>query len=257
MGPDVEFALRLCLLFIAAVWAGAQNQIAGGGSFLTLPALMLTGMDARAGNITSTVALFPGQITGGLMARHLTAGLPRLSFRALSIISLVGGGLGAVLLLLTPSSFFQQLVPWLVLFATVAFAWGSFGRKPEAGPHHLSPWAAGAIQFAVATYGGYFGGGIGILMMAAFTLAGMHVRNAAASKNVLAAVINSTAVVVFLFSGEVRCFAAMITCIGALIGSVIGAQMIERINERALRVAIVVVGVLLSIGLFLRSLHVL
>ena len=83
-----------------------------------------------------------------------------------------------MLLLLTPSTFFQQLVPWLVLFATVAFAWGSFGRKPEASPHHFGPWAAGAIQFGIATYGGYFGGGIGILMLAAFTLAGMAVRNA-------------------------------------------------------------------------------
>jgi uncharacterized protein len=256
MGAELELGLRLAVLFVAAVWAGAQNQLAGGGSFLTLPALMLTGMDARAANITSTVALFPGQITGGLMARHLTGGLERLSFRALSIISLIGGGFGAILLLLTPSSFFQQLVPWLVLFATLAFAWGTFGRKPDAGSHRLSPWAAGMIQFAVAIYGGYFGGGIGILMLAAFTLAGMPVRNAAATKNVLAAAINSTAVVVFLLSGEVRWFAATITCIGALIGSVIGARMVEQINERLLRVAIVVIGTLLSIGLFLRAAHV-
>src|SRR5690242_9023075 len=157
MGSELDYTLRLVVLFVAAVWAGAQNQLAGGGSFLTLPALMLTGMDARAANITSTVALFPGQITGGLMARQLTAGLKRLSFRALSIISLIGGGLGAVLLLLTPSNFFQQLVPWLVLFATLAFAWGSFGRKPVANPHHLRPWATGLMQLAIATYGGYFG----------------------------------------------------------------------------------------------------
>jgi uncharacterized protein len=256
MGPELEYTLRLVILFVAAVWAGAQNQLAGGGSFLTLPALMLTGMDARAANITSTVALFPGQITGGLMARHLTAGLDRLSFRALVLISLIGGALGAVLLLLTPSTFFQQLVPWLVLFATLAFAWGSFGRKPEATANHLHPWTTGAIQFAIAIYGGYFGGGIGILMMAAFALAGMAVRNASATKNMLAAVINSTAVVVFLASGEVWWFAATVACIGALIGSVIGARLIERINERLLRVAIVTIGALLSIGLYLRSANV-
>jgi uncharacterized membrane protein YfcA len=256
MGPELEYAMRLVLLFVAAVWAGAQNQLAGGGSFLTLPALMLTGMDARAANITSTVALFPGQITGGLMARHMTGRLERLSFRALTIISLIGGGLGAVLLLLTPSTFFQQLVPWLVLFATLAFAWGSFGRKPEASPHQFRPWTAGAIQLAIATYGGYFGGGIGILMLAAFTLEGMAVRNAAANKNVLAGVINSTAVLVFLISGEVWWFAAAIACIGALVGSVIGARLIEQINERLLRVAIVVIGGLLAVGLFLRSAHI-
>jgi uncharacterized membrane protein YfcA len=256
MGPELEYALRLVLLFVAAVWAGAQNQLAGGGSFLTLPALMLTGMNARSANITSTVALFPGQITGGLMARHLTVGLERLSFRTLASISLIGGGLGAVLLLLTPNIFFQQLVPWLVLFATLAFAWGSFARKPEASPHQFRPWTAGAIQLVIATYGGYFGGGIGILMMAAFTLEGMAVRNAAANKNVLAGVINSTAVVVFLASGEVWWFAAAIACIGALVGSVIGARLIERINERRLRVAIVVIGGLLSVGLFLRAAHI-
>src|SRR5262249_50355601 len=131
-----------------------------------------------------------------------------------------------------------------------------FGRKPEASPHQFRPWTAAAIQLTIATYGGYFGGGIGILMMAAFTLEGMAVRNAAANKNVVAGVINSTAVVVFLISGEVWWFAAAIACIGALIGSVIGARLIERINERLLRVAIVVIGGLLSVGLFLRAAHI-
>src|SRR3954452_14760105 len=230
MEPEFEYALRLVALFVAAMWAGAQNQLAGGGSFVTLPALMLTGLNARAANITSTVALFPGQITGGLMARHLTSGLEQLSFRALVILSLIGGGLGAVLLLLTPSTFFERLVPWLVLFATAAFAWGSFGRKPDAGSDHLGPRTAGAIQFGIAIYGGYFGGGIGILMLAALALAGMPVRNAGATKNVLAGVMNATAVVVFLFSREVRWLAAAIACVGSLLGSVVGARLVQRVN---------------------------
>jgi uncharacterized membrane protein YfcA len=256
MEPDVDYGLRLVALFAAATWAGAQNQLAGGGSFVTLPALMLTGLNARAANITSTVALFPGQITGGLMARHLTSGLEQLSFRALVIISLIGGGLGAVLLLLTPSTFFERLVPWLVLFATVAFAWGTFGRKPTAGSNHLGPWTAGLIQLGIAVYGGYFGGGIGVLMLAAFILAGMAVRNAGSTKNVLAGVINSTAVIVFLVCGEVSWLVATIACIGALLGSILGARLMQRVNERWLRVAIIVIGVLLTIGLFLRSAHV-
>src|SRR3954470_16769371 len=119
MEPEFEYALRAVVLFVAALWAGAQNQLAGGGSFITLPTLMLIGLDARAANITSTVALFPGQIMGGMIARQMASGVERLSFRALVIISLVGGGLGAVLLLLTPSRFFERLVPWLVLFATM------------------------------------------------------------------------------------------------------------------------------------------
>src|SRR3954453_1431274 len=178
MEPEFEYAPRAVVLLVAAMWAGAQNLLAGGGSFITLPALMLIGMDARAANITSTVALFPGQITGGLISRHMASGVERLSFRALVILSLIGGVLGAVLLLLTPSTFFARLVPWLVLFATVAFAWGTFGRRPAPGSVHLGTWAAGGIQFGIAIYGGYSGGGIGILMLAALTIAGMPVRNA-------------------------------------------------------------------------------
>jgi uncharacterized membrane protein YfcA len=251
MEPD--HALRLGLLFAAALWAGAQNQLAGGGSFITLPALIMTGMDARAANITSTVALFPGQVTGGWMARSLAGGAGRLSFRALVVISLIGGAVGSALLLLTPSSFFEQLVPWLVLFATSAFAWGSFGRRPTAGSAHLGPRAAGLIQFGISIYGGYFGGGIGILMLAALALAGMAVRPAGATKNVLAGAMNATAVLVFLFSGEVRWLAAAVACVGAVLGSVVGARMMRRVDERMLRIVIVAIGVVLTVGLFLRS----
>jgi uncharacterized membrane protein YfcA len=120
------------ILFIAALWAGIQNALAGGGTFITLPALMLTGMSALAANITSTIALFPGQLTSSWGGRGHVAGAGGLSFKALVIISLAGGILGAILLLVTPSSIFQHLVPWLVLFATSVFAWGSFvPRKAE------------------------------------------------------------------------------------------------------------------------------
>src|SRR5215470_10881998 len=120
------------LLFVAALWAGAQNALAGGGSFITLPSLMLTGMDARAANITSTVALFPAQVATGWTGRKFVSGAAGVSFGALVGISLLGGALGAGLLLLTPPAFFARLVPWLVLFATVIFAWGSFApRRPQ------------------------------------------------------------------------------------------------------------------------------
>ena len=253
MHLDPTFLLRLLLLFAASLWAGAQNQLAGGGSFITLPALILTGMDARAANITSTVALFPGQVTGGWIGRRLASGTERLSFRALVIISLVGGGVGAVLLLLTPSRFFAQLVPWLVLFATVAFAWGSFGRKPHATGKAISPVAAGLIQFAIAIYGGYFGGGIGFLMLAALALARLPVKAAGATKNVLAGVMNFTAVLIFLFSGQVRWVACGVACAGAVLGSIVGARALHRVPDKALRLVVVVIGLLLTVGLFLRG----
>jgi len=248
-----DLALRLALLFIAALWAGVQNQLAGGGSFLTLPALMLTGMDARAANITSTVALFPGQVTGGWVGRRNASGTETLSLRALVAISLVGGALGAILLLLTPSRFFAQLVPWLVLFATGAFAWGSFGRKPAGGASTFGPWLGGATQFLIAIYGGYFGGGIGFLMLAALALSGLAMRSAGATKNVLAGVMNFTAVLIFLFSGQVRWLSAGVAGVAAVLGSVLGARLLRRVNERALRVAVVVIGVALTIGLFVQA----
>src|SRR5271165_2359952 len=164
----------LAILFVASIWAGAQNALAGGGSFITLPSLMLTGMDARAANITSTVALFPAQLVTGFTGRAGAETPPGLTMRTLFVISLVGGALGAVILLLTPAAVFARLVPWLVLFATALFAWGSFFRKvPKEGEGRLSPLGAGIMQFFIAVYGGYFGGGIGLLMMAALTMTGV------------------------------------------------------------------------------------
>lgn len=250
---DNAALIQMAILFAAALWAGAQNQLAGGGSFLTLPALMLTGLDARAANITSTVALFPGQLTGGWYARKLASGTGSLSLRALVLISLVGGAVGAVLLLVTPSSFFARLVPWLVLFATSAFAWGSFGRKPKEGERRLGPVLAGALQFVIAIYGGYFGGGIGFLMLAVLTLGGMAMRAAGATKNLLAGAMNLTAVGIFLFSGQVGWLAAGVACVGALLGSVAGAHMLHKVPEKALRACVVLIGVALTIGLFLRA----
>lgn len=242
----------LVVLFVASLWAGAQNALAGGGSFITLPSLMLTGMDARAANITSTIALFPAQLAMGWEGRQNISGAAGLSFRMLVIVSLVGGALGAVLLLVTPSSFFAHLVPWLVLFATLVFAWGSFGPK-RADAGHLNRWIALAAQFGIAIYGGYFGGGIGFLMLAALTAAGLAIRKAGNTKNVLAGVMNASAVAIFVFSPDVRWFQAGVSCAGAVIGGIAGARMLNRVNDRVLRVVVVVIGAALTIGLFLQT----
>ena len=168
------------------------------------------------------------------------------------MISLVGGIIGAVLLLATPASFFARLVPYLVLFATSVFAWGSFRRAPAAG-RSLGRTPAATVQFLISIYGGYFGGGIGFLMLAALTAAGLPVRNAGATKNVLAAAMNASAVVVFVFSPDVAWLRAGVVAVGAVIGGLIGAWALRRVNERLLRVVVVVVGVLLTIGLFVRA----
>jgi len=248
----MEPVMPLAVLFLAALWAGCQNALAGGGSFLTLPALILTGMDARAANITSTVALFPGQVTAGLHGWSNASGAGGLSLKALIGVSLVGGALGALLLLWTPSSIFARMVPWLVLFATIMFAWGSFGPKRQGGSR-LGPIGAGAAQFCIAIYGGYFGGGIGFLMLAALTAAGLAIRNAGATKNLLAAVMNFSAMLIFVFSPEVHWLQMGIACVGALIGGLAGAHMLSKVNEKMLRLLVVGIGLALTVGLFLRA----
>src|SRR6478735_3785420 len=144
--------MSFVVLFAVSVWAGIQNALAGGGTFLTLPALMLTGMTALSANITSTVALFPGQVTSSWGGRAHVAGAGGLSFRTLVVISLVGGVIGAVLLLVTPSVIFKHLVPWLVLFATGVFAYGSFVPRKADHPPVLGKASAGAAQFCISVY---------------------------------------------------------------------------------------------------------
>ena len=240
------------LLVLAGVWAGVQNTLAGGGSFITLPVLMFFGMSPLAANITSTVALFPGQVTSGWAGRTLVTGAGRLSFKALVGLSVCGGALGGLLLLNTPSSVFSHLVPWLVLFATSVFAWGSFLRKPGAAQAHMGPLGAAVAQFLIAIYGGYFGGGIGFLMIAALTMAGLPTRNAGATKNVLAAVMNASAVALFVTSPQVHWLAALALGGGAIVGGLVGAWALHRVRERTLRIAIVLIGLCLTLGLFLR-----
>jgi uncharacterized membrane protein YfcA len=247
-------SLALIVLILASFIAGAQNALAGGGSFLTFPALLYAGLDPRAANITSAIALFPGQLTTGFAGRSMLSSAAGLSIRTLIILSLVGGGLGAILLLLTPVTVFTHLVPFLVLFATVVFAWGSFLRKPRPAdaPPQVSPRTAAILQFLIAIYGGYFGGGIGILMLAALTAAGLAVRHAGATKNVLAGVMNAIAVLIFILKTHVEWLLVLYVAIAAIAGGQLGVFMLRRINETLLRVAITAIGLGLTIALFLK-----
>ena len=246
--------LTLLLVLAAGLWAGAQNALAGGGSFVTLPTLILAGLDPRAANITSTIALFPGQVTTGWVGRKGATGAEGLSLRILVLISLAGGACGAALLLLTPASFFARLVPWLVLFATAVFAWGSFfQKKQENAAPKLGQRGAAVAQFFIAVYGGYFGGGIGFLMLAALTFAGLKTHAAAATKNVLAGVMNASAVVIFCFFPGVGWRQGLVLAVGAVMGGLLGSWALRRVPDKALRVAVVIIGVALTIGLFVRQ----
>jgi hypothetical protein len=241
------------VLFLAAFLAGAMNAVAGGGTFVTFPALLVMGLNPLAANVTCTVALFPGVAWAGWSGRALVADAPQVTFRTLLWVSLAGGLVGAVLLVLTPAAVFARLVPWLVLFATSLFAWGSFGRKASAPALRLHPTPAAAIQFCIGIYGGYFGGGIGFLMLAALAVAGMAVRPAVATKTVLAAAMNAAAVVVFLFSPAVAWGPAVVVAVAAIAGGQGGVWLVRRVNERVLRGVVVAIGVALTVGLFVRG----
>ena len=240
------------LLALAGVWAGVQNAVAGGGSFITLPALIVTGLDARDANITSTVALSVGQVTTGWGGRKAVEGVPGLPVWVMLAIAIGGGLVGARLILLTPTKVFADMVPWLILAATALFAWGSFGPKPEEPRAPLRPLFSGLGLFFSSIYGGYFGGGNGIILVTVLSAAGLAIRAASATKNVLAAIINVAALALFLFSPEVVWIKAVVLGAGAMLGGAIGNMVLTRINERVLRVVIVLIGIALSIALFLR-----
>ena len=240
------------ILALAGLWAGIQNAVAGGGSFITLPALIFTGLDARVANITSSVALTAGQVTTGWGGRKAVAGIPGVPVWAMLAIAISGGLVGAQLILLTPTKVFADMVPWLILVATALFAWGSFGPKPHEPRAPLPPLASGVGLFLSSVYGGYFGGGNGIILVAVLTAAGLAIRAASATKNVLAAIINIAALGLFVFSPEVAWLKALVLGAVSMLGGAIGNHVLSRINERLLRITIVLIGVTLSILLFMR-----
>jgi uncharacterized protein len=244
----------LYLLALAAFASGIVNALAGGGAFLTFPALLAVGIPAIDANASSTVALCPGQFVSAWAARNAlgtASGQSMRDLRSLSVISLIGGSIGALLLLATPSAAFSALVPWLLLFATVVFAAG--GQLPAREDHWLGPVTIKLVQFLISIYGGYFGGGIGILMLAALALYGMRdIRSMNALKVLLAALMNTTAAVIFAFSGHVHWIETLTMMAAAMIGGFVGAKAGLVIPQIFVRVTVIVVGALLTIYFFLR-----
>lgn len=247
------------LLFIAALVAGALNAVAGGGSFLTVPGLIFTGVLPVTANATSTVALWPGYL-GSLGAYRKEVGTERRLAITLGITSLVGGILGALLLLHTSQATFSHLLPFLLLIATILFTISKpltdhFRRAPApataASPRTLV--ISAGFQLIVAIYGGYFGGGIGILMLAAFSLMGMqniHAMNAL--KTLLAMGINGVAVVLFIVAGIVAWPQAIVMLFGAIIGGYGGAAVARKLPSLFIRRFVIVVGFSISAYFFIR-----
>lgn len=241
------------LLLTAAFLAGAMNAVAGGGSFLTLPALIYAGVPPVAANATGTVALLPGYASGVYGYRHDLEPVGEVGLVTLSAVSLIGGLAGAALLLVTPDAVFRGIVPWLLLAATALFAFGGplAARLRSVGLHGTG--ALLATLFVVSVYGGYFNGGLGILLLAQLSLFGMTNLNAMNGlKNLFSAVLTAIAVVAYAAGGAVDWPKAALMVVAAVAGGYAGARVGRRIPPKALRGGIIAVGLTMSALFFLK-----
>jgi uncharacterized protein len=250
--------MSFLVVFIAAFVAGAINSVAGGGTLVSFPALVWVGLPSTIANATSTVAIWPGSLGAMWGYRRDLAGLPSSTY-ALIIPSVIGGSLGAVLLVMTPTAVFDRLIPLLILFATLLFMLQEPVQRAikTTGRAHAGSkaWLVGAMafQFLVAVYGGYFGAGIGILMLAAFGIMGftdIHQMNGL--KNFLALCINGVAAGYFIWHGMVSWPHALIMAVGAIVGGVSGAGVARRVGPKAVRRIVIIVGFTMAISLLFR-----
>jgi uncharacterized protein len=247
-------------LFAAGALGGALNAVAGGGSFIAFPALLFTGVGPVAANATNTLALWVGvTASGGAYRKHLN--ISKRVLIPLIAMSVVGGLLGALLLIKTPPNTFLRVLPWLLLGATLLFAFGKYltGRI-SAGISHESSNAAVAgasiFELFVAIYGGYFGGGMGIMnlaMLAAVGMTDMHAMNAL--KVVLGGVINGVATFTFIATGAIVWKQGMVMTLGALVGGYFAAHYAQRLPQSWIRGFVIVVGCAMTVYFFFRAYH--
>jgi len=239
----------------AAFVAGIINAIAGGGTLLTFPALVWIGRNPIVANATNTVAIWPASLSGALGFRNDLASLPRRLW-LLTIPAVAGGIVGAVLLLHTPEKVFARIVPILIGGATLLLA------LQEVITRHLPQKRGGAgwlvfaftFQFGVGIYGGYFGAGQGILVLAALGLIGLtdlHQMNGL--KNILGLCVNGIAAIYFITRGAVVWSDVAVMAVASIIGGYAGAKMAKRLGRRFVRGAVVAIGVVMTIALFLRQ----
>lgn len=251
-GIDLAHGL---LLVVAAFAAGVLNAVAGGGSFLTFPALVFTGVPPIVANATSALAVSPGYAGSTLGFKTELQALPRRRLHREMGISALGGVLGALLLLVTPASVFVGLVPALLLFATLLFAIGPrlAARSAQGAESSDSPWREPGL-LAVAIYGGYFNGGLGILLMALYTLTGegrIHTVNAL--KNLNSLVLSLLSVVAFVVAGAIAWPQGLAMMVAATAGGFWGARWSKRLPVLWVRRGVIATGLVMSAVFFVRA----
>jgi uncharacterized protein len=231
------------VLTAAAFLGGALNALAGGGSLVTFPALLFAGLNPIDANASSVVALFPATFVSAWAYRRSIFDATEVSVMGLSVSSLIGGLLGALLLLSTPTSVFAGLVPWLVLFSTFVFAVGNFAPLDLIRRLQLGPRGAVVVHFAISVYGGYFGGGIGFLLLAALTLFGMRDINAMNGlKMALVGIMTAASMAAFIVADVIRWWEVLPMLPSAVIGGYVAARAAQRLDQRLIKGLIVVLG---------------
>ena len=250
-------------LFFAAAIGGALNAVAGGGSFLTLPALIVAGVSPVVANATSTLALWPASISSTVAYRKELKS-SRQWLAVLGLTSVAGGLAGALLLVRTSDESFLRLLPWLMLVAAATFSFGNKLRptpKETGGAHRFEQGGAWhpamlgvvAFQFVIALYGGYFGGGMGIMMLATMALAGMtNIHEMNGLKSFLGVSINGVALATFIISGAISWKYGLVMAVGATLGGYSTASFARQLDARYVRRFVIVVGWAMTIYFFVK-----
>lgn len=247
----------LSLVVVMGLYTGVQNFVAGGGTFITFPVLVLMGLDPVSATMSNALGLFPNQLTSAYWSYSESRGVDGIPLSRFLWVSVLGGGVGAFLLSISPTHIFVKLVPWLVLFATLIFAWGSLGRTPLVDKDDQSHnpkkgrWAL-IGQFVISIYGGYFAAGIGFLMLALLTLVGQQAKTAIHTKNVLVVGITLLSFAVFSVSNRINWPVSIALAAGTLVGSWIGSKVLHHIPPLWLKAYVLVLGSGLTIWLFLK-----
>jgi len=250
-------------IFFAAFAAGVVNSVAGGGSFISFPALLFTGIAPIAANATNTAALWPGTMASTVAYRKEFTPEARRLLPPMIVTGIIGGVLGAIILLKTPQSTFLRLVPWLLLGATLLFAFSGplsafvrkrAGRGPsEKGSTRLLFVGGLFLELVISIYVGYFGAGVGILFLALLAVMGMeniHAMNG--MKTLLVSVVNGVALVTFIWARIILWPQALLMLVGAVIGGYGGALVAQKMNPQTVRWAIIAIGFAMSIYFFVR-----
>jgi uncharacterized membrane protein YfcA len=255
MSPIVTMTLTdLALLACASAAAGVVNSVAGGGSLISFPAAVAFGLSPLAANATNTLALTPGSIASAFAYRRELR-RDSAALRVLIPPAFAGGLAGSILLLVTPQAVFDTIVPLLVLFATALLVRQNLRPRAAASPdgHWVLPRNTGVamvLQFFVGVYGGYFGAGMGIMMLAILDrLGGVDIHGMNGVKNVLAAAINAIAAVAFMIAHAVDYRAALIMAVGAILGGLFGASVARQVKPVYVRWGVVTIGLGLSVVL--------